>query len=426
MITNICLLLEVLSIVFCLHALYGEKVRLDISTTSFLAVYMIIMTIMNYGDLPPQYSMIIYPIIFIYCGTKFEFKIKTILINIVLCVVIVGVLQLVTMLPFFYILNISWFANFKLLLVNCLAFLIVVFLLPKSKINKVINYLQKKEKIQNMVLFLCIALITYCLLSYKEYTRVELNQAILLFISIVCIFVLADQLGRYKVKAKEAETELRMHKLYADPFQGLIDNIRLRQQEFDNHIHTIYSQHFIYKTYDELVMAQDDYCKIVTRENHFNKLLKCSNPIIAGFLYGKFVEIEKLGIEVVYDVKIRELNIEIPIYKIVEILGDLIGNAVEAIEKIEGANKLYVSLIDENKLEIEVRNESPFVNYEEINKFFIKGYSSKGENRGLGLYNVKNICRKYDLDIYCENIEIDSVNWLSFRIVKEKMLCFDN
>ncbi len=425
MIKNICLLLEVLTVVCCIHALYGEKLILDISTVSFLSTYMIILTMANYYQLPQQTSLIMYPIMFIYCGVRFGFKNASILINMVFCIIIVSCTQMLAALPFSIILGISWFTDFHLILVNCIAFIIVSIFLPKCKINKVMSYLQSKEKIQNIILIICLSLVMIWLLNYKEFTKLEFNQAMLLFISIVCIFVLADQLGRYKVKAKEAETELKMHKLYADPFQGLIENIRLRQHEFDNHIHTIYSQHYIYNTYDDLVRAQEDYCKIITKENRFNKILKAANPIIAGFLYGKLVEIDKLGIEVEYEIKIKELNIEVPIYKIVEILGDLINNAVEAIEKTESVNKLYVSLIESKRLEIEVRNESPFVDYNVIDKFFVKGFSNKGQNRGLGLYNVKNICKKYKLDIYCENIEIDNINWLSFKVIKEKALEHD-
>ncbi|NBJ93784.1 sensor histidine kinase [Parablautia muri] len=425
MITNICLLLEVLTIVFCVHALYGEKFRLDISTVSFLATYMIILTMVNYYELPQQYTLIMYPIMFIYCGIRFEFKIACILINMVLCIIIVGSIQMVVSIPFLHILGLNWFENYRLLFINCFAFVLVTFLLPKCKISRIMNFLHSKEKIENVILIICIVLIAFLLFRYKEANVFFIDQAMLLFISIVCTLILADQVGKYKIKTKEVETELKMHKLYADSFQGLIENIRLRQHEFDNHINTIYSQHYIYDTYDELVKAQDTYCKIISKENQFNKLLKASNPIVAGFLYGKFMEIDKLGIDIDYRIKIIESNIEIPVYKVVEILGDLINNAVEAIEKTDGVNKLYVSLTEDAKLEIEVRNESPYIDYNEIDKFFVKGFSSKGKDRGLGLHNVKKICDEYTLNIYCENVKIDDANWLSFKVVKDKTSSYD-
>lgn len=420
MITNVCLLLEMLSFTFCLHALYREKFRLDIVTMSFFVIYMIIMTAINYYNLPHQYTLIMYLIIFTYCGFKFSFDFVVILINMVLSVIIVGSIQMVVALPFLYVLNISWFTKLQLLIVDFLAFLIIVFVVPKSKVNKLAKFLCSKEKLQVIVIMLCIALVFFLLFKYKEFNVFYIEEAILLFISIVCIFILGGQLGKYKVKAKEIETELKMHELYADSFQGLIENIRLRQHEFDNHIHTIYSQHYIYNTYDELVEAQNTYCEVISKENCFNKLLKANNPIIAGFLYGKFVEIDKLGIDITYNVKIKSLDIDIPVYKIVEILGDLINNAVEAIENVEGMNKLYVSLIEDEKFTIEVRNESPYIDYNEIDNFFVKGYSSKGKNRGLGLHNIKKLCNEYKLSIYCENIKIDGLNWISFKVVKER------
>ncbi|MDY2698821.1 MAG: GHKL domain-containing protein [Lachnospiraceae bacterium] len=420
MITNICLLLEALSILYCVNCLYGEKFRLDFATTSYLAIYMIIMVAINYYHLPQLYTLIVYPIFGIYCGIKFGFKIMKIIINLVLCVMIVGGTQILIMLFAGYVFHIQHYDNILLLVVNSIVFLIVIVLTPRNKVEKISEYLHDKGRILKIAIIMCTSLTIFWLLSYKEYETVELNQAILLFVSIAFILILAAQLGTYKIKTKEIETELKMHKLYADSFQGLIENIRLRQHEFDNHINTIYSQHYIYDTYEELVKAQEDYCNIVIKDNRFNKLLNTSNPIIIGFLYGKFLEIDKKGIEISYNVKIKELDIDVPVYKVIEILGNLINNAVEAIENTEGTDKLYVSIVEDDKFEIEVCNESPYISYDEISKFFLKGFSRKGKNRGLGLYSVIRICSEYKLNISCENIEIDNRNWIQFKVIKEK------
>lgn len=421
MVTNICLLLESVSLIVCLHCLYGEKFKLDIETTSYLAIHMIIMTIINYYDLPKVLTMIIYPIMAVYCGIKFRFRLKEIIANVLLCIIIIGFIQMVVALPVYYILNIESFSGYKLLFVNCMAFLIVFFILPKCNVKKLTNFLNMKGIILIISLGICFIIAIFWLVSYKGFKMLELNQAILLLISLIFALFLAGQLSKYKVRAKEVETELKMHKLYADSFQGLIENIRLRQHEFDNHINTLYSQHFIYKTYDELVKAQKDYCQLVTKENRFNKLLTVGTSVIIGFLYGKFVEIDRKGIDISYAINISDLNLGIPDYKIVEILGNLLKNAVEALEKEESLNKLFVSFTESNGLfEIEVRNESPYISYEEISTFFDKGFSKKGKDRGLGLYNVKGICEEYKLNIYCENKEIDGENWLSFKVIKEE------
>ncbi len=417
MVTNICLLLEALSIVFCLHCLYGEKFKLDIETTSFLAIYMILMTAMNYYESPKMYSMIIYPVIALYCGIKFGFKLKVVLMNLVLCVILVGGIQIIVMIPMYYVLAVIHFSTIRLLVVNLIAFIIVIFILPKCRLERLTSYLQNKEDLLIISSIICLAITAFCIVAYKEFELLELNQTILLFGCIIFILVLNGQLSRYKMKSTEFEAELKVHKLYADSFQSLIDTIRLKQHEFDNHITTIYSQHYMYETYEALVKEQMNYCEQIRKENRFNKLLTKGNPVVISFLYGKLIEIDKKGIKVTYQVSINDLDIGVPIHKIVELLGNLLKNAVEAIEKTDNVNEIFLLMIENKDIfEIEVRNESPYIDPNSISTFFTKGYSEKGEGRGLGLYNVQKICNEYMLQIYPENKEINGKNWISFRI----------
>lgn len=417
MVTNICLLLEALSIVFCLHCLYGEKFKLDIETTSFLAIYMIIMTAINYYELPQIYTMIIYPVIALYCGMKYGFKLKVFLINLVLCVILVGGIQIIVMIPMYYILSIFHVSVIQLLIVNSITFLLVFFALPKCRMERLTNYLQNKEDLLIISSIICLAITAFCIVAYKEFKLLGLNQTILLFGCIIFILILNGQINRYKMKSTEFEAELKVHKLYADSFQSLIDTIRLKQHEFDNHITTIYSQHYMFDTYEALVNEQKNYCEQIMNENRFNKLLTKGNPVIISFLYGKLIEIDKKGINVTYKVSINDLDIGVPIHKIVELLGNLLKNAVEATEKADNVKEIFILMIEnKNFFEIEVRNESPYIDPNNISTFFTKGYSEKGEGRGLGLYNVQKICSEYMLQIYPENKEVDGKNWLSFRI----------
>ena len=115
------------------------------------------------------------------------------------------------------------------------------------------------------------------------------------------------------------------------------------------------------------------------------------------------------------------MKIGIPIYKIIEILGNLINNAVEALEQTKKFNKLYVYMVEKNEaFNIKIKNESDYIKYSEIELFFTKGYSKKGENRGLGLYHVKTICEEYKLCLTCQNEEIDEMNWVTFAITNKK------
>lgn len=419
-IKNVCLLLEALSILICLHYLYGEKFKLDIVTVSYLSIHMIILTAINYFRLPKTYTIIMYPFFIIYCGMRFGFQIKKMIINMALCIVILGLLQISTGLILSYFLNTTKVGNLSVLITNCITVIIVSFLLPLCNMRSVSLFLKDKGKILMITMGICIIIVLRILIDYKKLGVLDAEPLIWLFISVIFMFILSGQLNKYKIKAKEVETELRMQKLYADSFKEMIDYMRLRQHEFNSHINMLHNMHLKYHTYEGLVEAQESYSDAVRKENPFYNLLKCGNSVIIGFLYGRFVEFDKVGIEISYQVSIQELEIGILIHKIVEILGDLMNNAVEALLADGERKRLHVSVIENDGLYIEVRNESAYIPYKEIEMFFAKDYSRKGENRGLGLYNVKQICEEYGLDISCDNVAIDGNNWITFAICKEK------
>ena len=82
-------------------------------------------------------------------------------------------------------------------------------------------------------------------------------------------------------------------------------------------------------------------------------------------------------------------------------------------------DKLYVEIVRADIFIIEVRNESPYIEFDVLKSFFRKDFSKKGENRGLGLYNVKQICEEYSLDLSPKWTEINGRGWLIFRVQKE-------
>lgn len=424
MVDRICVVLEALSIAVCLHRLYGKKFRFDIATVSLMTIEMIMMQAIDYFGWPKELSMLFYPIIAGYCVIEFGFDLKELIINNVLNAIIMCIFQVGVATILYMLVNKQIIIGIVPLISNSLILALIIFVLPRFKIKRLADLIKDKEVILIASLIVCICIITFWLINFKKINflgHLEWLQNIIFFVCVAFIGLLAVGLGKYKIKSKEIETELKMHKLYANSFDNLIDTIRLKQHEFDNHINTIYSQHYIYNTYEELVEVQKSYCQVVSNENRFNKILNSGNRIIIGFLYGKFIEIDRLGIEIAYHIDIGEVDIGVPIYKLVEVLGNLLSNAVEAILSTKKYKRLYICMNENDEyFSIEVRNECDYINYSEIDSFFTKGYSGKGENRGLGLYHVKTICEEYKLNLICQNKEIDGSNWISFFISNKK------
>ena len=188
-ITNVCLLLEALSIVICLHHLYGEKFRLDIATVSFLSVDMIIMTAINYFGMPKTYTMVIYPIVVLYCRIRFRKEVKALIINFVLCAIIVGIVQYILMAICFFVFSTKLIGEVELLMVNAISFSII-YMLKFCKLNYLSLNLQRKEKVIIITIIMGIIVATMCYLSYKSKNFLEIRQYAMMFIGILMIHVL--------------------------------------------------------------------------------------------------------------------------------------------------------------------------------------------------------------------------------------------
>lgn len=408
---------EALSIILCLHFLYGEKFRFDTISICYLLIDVTIMEISYLLQLKSIWTLIIFPIIFLYCGFRFRFTWKPLIINNLLQTILLTALQATIMIIYSTISNKNKLNETDAVIVTGIMFLVVFYGFKRCKLKKISDALQSDEGIVMASLTIIIVAIILFLLNYKQNRQVELLYYAVLGISIVMIVVTVIDIGRNKIRVKEAEAELRLHKLYETSFRELIDEICARQHEFDNHINTIYSQHRLYKNYEELVEAQRKYCGEIVEENHYNKILSKGNPVIICFLYSQLSEMDKKGIAVTYKISIDDLECKMPVYKMVELLGNLIKNAMEAVQsKDEG--KIHVTMIEKNDMiQIEVLNVNRVVEEKEIRDFFKKGYSEKGKRRGYGLYNVKRICEEYGAAIMCKNIEKEGKNWIMFSVI---------
>lgn len=123
-------------------------------------------------------------------------------------------------------------------------------------------------------------------------------------------------------------------------------------------------------------------------------------PEIKGIVSSKLIRAQELGVDVYIDIvqPIEKINMDILDFS--RVVGILIDNAIEAAEKCDKPS-IKVAFIDKDNTMFFVIINS--INEEiPINKIFLKDFSTKGENRGLGLYNLKEITNKY------RNVAIDT------------------
>lgn len=325
--------LEAVTVLILLNALYGQKMHLDWISVLFIVCDCVLMSLIRFCGLNQNSSFIIYFALLVYCIMEFKTKISEMIVNMVLLAIIMMGIQL----PALLILEglqyvIHGYEDLLVAITNLIIFIVVYVSCQKYKIHTISLSLQSKGKMMDLLLLLESTLVIFVIFQYKNaYGKVPIKytviSGIMVLIIILCIHGLL-----YRIKYQEKQAELEAYKTYSAAFSDLITQIRARQHEFDNHISALCNLHYICKDYDELVSEQSKYAKDVISNNRFHRLLVSGNPVIAGFLYGKLSSIQEQGIEVTYTFHISEFTSKIPVYLVVELIGNLLKNAVEAVK----------------------------------------------------------------------------------------------
>lgn len=410
--------LEAVTVLILLNALYGQKMHLDWISVLFIICDCVLMSLIRFCGLNQNSSFIIYFALLVYRIMEFKTKISEMIVNMVLLAIIMMGIQL----PALLILDvlgdtIKGYEDLSVAIINAVILAIVIIIIKKIDLHTISTSFLRKGKIIGIILIFESTLLAFLLYQYKSAQGEVPVQYIVITGVLVLILMLCVHTLLYKIRFREKQAELEAYKTYSAAFSDLITQIRARQHEFDNHISALCNLHYICKDYDELVQEQSKYAKDVISNNRFHKLLVSGNPVIAGFLYGKLSSIQEQGIEVTYTFHISEFTSKIPVYLVVELVGNLLKNAVEAVKTQQVEKQIHLSCTEnENEFCLGVRNRSEKIPLDEIGRFFEKGYSSKGSGRGLGLYNVKEICEKYGVDIVCDNTEIDDKNWFLIEL----------
>lgn len=288
------------------------------------------------------------------------------------------------------------------------------------------SWLFRENRFYKLLGISCLVIIPLTLFARLGANMISSEQCIFIITISICILMLLAVLARsYEVYRKQ-ESELQLYKMYTKPLEELIREIRARQHEFDNHLNAILNMHLTVDSYDELVRCQSDYIFSVVddRKNSYLPLLKISDKILAGFLYTKLVSVSK-DVEFTLEIGENKIVSNAAEKDIIEVIGTLIDNAVDASDEENRKIHIYLSSVGaatkdtcDDHLIFEIMNEHPVVPVNLLTRFFEKGYSTKSMkgNRGFGLYNAKRIIRDYNGQVIVENKEKEDRNYIYFRI----------
>ncbi|UUV98338.1 ATP-binding protein [Vagococcus luciliae] len=179
--------------------------------------------------------------------------------------------------------------------------------------------------------------------------------------------------------------------------QQYIDALRAQTHEFMNKTHVIMGlieQKKYDLVQDYIQQISHDYQKEV---GYVTDIIK--SPAIAGFILGKINEAKEQNVNLTLDPSsfLPDLTIDDTVHHIIQILGNLLDNAIDATkeETIKNVNLLITYEMEGSILIIEVIDSGCGIQHTDVEQLFQKGFSTKGIGRGYGLHAIYRIVNEH-------------------------------
>ena len=380
----------------------------------------------------PQYLTSIISAIVVISFITFVFKtnyvkaiasyfITTITVAITDCIVSTTIIKLT---------HVSTFAELSqsehLMTIGRVAITLIIFLI--SIILKVIKQRERVESISNIqkrvnlinliMTFLLLIPNLIMILYYHDDKPLPLAIIIINIVSIIGMLLVSIFNTQRGIKLVQTEEELVTEKIYNKTQQELVDSLRTFKHDYKNVLQTIHGYIYI-KDMEGLTQYFDEVlkeAKAITSLDSLNPDL-FGSPSLFSLVAAKLETARRNGVTMNLKIATKIDELEINEFDFTRIIGILLDNAIEA--SIPSKEKVINFRVNEvgGKKRIEISNS--FINKGlEIEELRKKGVSTKGQNRGLGLFKVNDIIGKYPKvihetvikdNVFCQRLIINKI-----------------
>ena len=169
--------------------------------------------------------------------------------------------------------------------------------------------------------------------------------------------------------------------------EDLNGTLRAQRHDFMNHLQVVFSLLEL-EDYKE---ASDYIERVYGDIRRVSRTLKTAHPAINALLAAKVSDCEARGVHV--DLQIESPWIDLPVesWEMCRVLGNLIDNAMDAM-KDTSEPRLLIRLSESvQSYTFAIANNGPMIQPSIAERIFQRGFSTKGEGRGMGLAIVRGI-----------------------------------
>lgn len=399
-------LLELLCTIFVINGLVGEKRQIPVIN----AIVFSVITLMSILLVPNELTTGSYLIILLYVKFSYKESWKNSIIVVILNIIMVGLVELLCYFPFAFIVRGMLPDEVNNLLASLCGLVLCIIISMYLPIRYLKDWCKKKEVSYIAVVIFSLVLMLTAFTNLRMTLQLDLIDYIYISIAVLLMWVLSVRLLKYRYEEK-------IRKKYFEAFCSVIDQIRRRQHKFRNQMDAVYSLHKLYGDYKTLVEAQREYLGKLEDYEMPTDVLVIENPIIIAHVYEKIMEAQEAGIHIKMKLSCELSDCGVKDIHMIEIIGTLLDNAIQDMIENEKTKFLRLEIKREDGIIIRVANPHEKLKVSELEKMFDKGVSSKGEGRGIGLYNVKQLAKKYKLDFMVENKIYEDENYICFSTI---------
>lgn len=285
------------------------------------------------------------------------------------------------------------------MMLNYFTWFLLYIICKNKKINiHILDNMNKKTKIL-LISNSIFMVLSFALQSFLIYFYIE---NLPMYITIISIIIL---LGYYIIsfyslikttKLQLTEQSLEQTKQYNKTLTILHDNIRCFKHDYNNMITTLGG----YIQSEDLNGLKNYYSQLLHDCSQVKSLSALSpevinNPAIYSLLTNKYHQAIELGINMNIECFLDFEKLEMKVYEFTKILGILLDNAIEAAKECEDKT---INVIIRNDFKVKrqlVIIENTYINKNiDTEKIYEKGFTSKENNTGLGLWETRKILKR--------------------------------
>lgn len=303
------------------------------------------------------------------------------------------------------IVEITPYKECKVILV--LLFIIVLSLIARGLIDifKKRIFILSREVVVLAVIDVIICTIVFLISSWinRQNNYPEVHQAINVSMMLYAVFMIVISFVIYKFAKEKAQIALekkRQEELqeYTKQIERMYNNLRSFKHDYVNVLMALsgYMEEKDYvgmeKYFIEHILPTNQ--RLNSENFRLSQLSNIKESALKGLVSSKLIYAHEMGVDIYIDIMEPIDRFPMNLLDLTRVLGIYLDNAIEASMDCD-RKEIKFNIINEEK-SITIILMNTFVDKGiRLERIGTRSYSTKGKERGIGLYNVKDILRKH-------------------------------